>query len=66
MCELGVWIIKNPDRFRSGLFLNLFLRLLCAKTATYTICYNFTCKLSTLLLIIFSNYTIFPKYGLFK
>nr|DAM65250.1 MAG TPA: hypothetical protein [Caudoviricetes sp.] len=24
MCELGVWIIKNPDRFRSGLFLNLF------------------------------------------
>nr|DAM75189.1 MAG TPA: hypothetical protein [Caudoviricetes sp.]DAT02984.1 MAG TPA: hypothetical protein [Caudoviricetes sp.] len=36
--------IKNPDRFRSGLFLKLILRSLCAKTATYTIYYNFTCK----------------------
>nr|DAO20307.1 MAG TPA: hypothetical protein [Caudoviricetes sp.] len=41
------------------------MRSLRAKTATYTIYYNFTCKLSTLLLIIFSSYTIFPKCGLF-
>nr|DAO01840.1 MAG TPA: hypothetical protein [Bacteriophage sp.] len=57
---------KKPRPFPIRAVSKLILRSLCAKTATYTIYYNFTCKLSILLLIIFSNYTIFPKCGLFK
>nr|DAI20317.1 MAG TPA: hypothetical protein [Caudoviricetes sp.] len=45
---------KKPRSFPIRVVSKLILRSLCAKTATYTIYYNFTCKLSTLLLIIFS------------